>query len=141
MNCLAFEIIAETEIAEHLEKRVVPRGVAHIFEIVVLAAGAQAALRSRGTRVVSNLFAEKQILELDHAGIREQQRWVVAGDERTRRHYCVAVLAEKLQETSPDFRPGQHPQSCVAFHKPSSSASKAMSKPNALRIWALVKPR
>ena len=45
------EVIAEREIAEHLEKRVMPGGVADIFEIVVLAAGAHAFLRRGGALV------------------------------------------------------------------------------------------
>ncbi len=40
------EIIAEREIAEHLEEGVVARGVTDIVEIVVLAAGAHAFLRA-----------------------------------------------------------------------------------------------
>ena len=45
------EIVAEGEIAEHLEEGVVARGVADIVEVVVLAAGAHAFLRraARGT--------------------------------------------------------------------------------------------
>ena len=39
------EVIAEREIAEHLEEGVVARGVADIVEVVVLAAGAHAFLR------------------------------------------------------------------------------------------------
>ena len=39
---LFLEIIAEREIAEHLEEGVVPRGIADIVEIVVLAARADA---------------------------------------------------------------------------------------------------
>ena len=39
------EIVAEGEIAEHLEEGVVARGVADIVEVVVLAAGAHAFLR------------------------------------------------------------------------------------------------
>ena len=39
------EIIAEGEIAEHLEEGVVARGVADIVEVVMLAAGAHAFLR------------------------------------------------------------------------------------------------
>jgi hypothetical protein len=42
------EIVAEGEIAEHLEEGVVARGVADIVEIVVLAAGAHAFLRGDG---------------------------------------------------------------------------------------------
>ena len=42
------EIVAEREIAEHLEEGVVARRVADIVEVVVLAAGAHAFLRGRG---------------------------------------------------------------------------------------------
>ena len=42
------EIVAEREIAEHLEEGVMPRGVADIVEVVVLAAGAHAFLRGDG---------------------------------------------------------------------------------------------
>ena len=45
------EIVAEREIAEHLEEGVVARGVADIVEVVVLAAGAHAFLR-RSRRAV-----------------------------------------------------------------------------------------
>ena len=41
---LALEVVAEAEVAEHLEERVVARGVADVLEVVVLAAGAHAAL-------------------------------------------------------------------------------------------------
>ncbi len=42
---ILLEVIAEREIAEHLEERVVAARVADIFKIVVLAAGAHALLR------------------------------------------------------------------------------------------------
>jgi hypothetical protein len=45
---VALEVLAEAEVAEHLEERVVARGVAHVLEVVVLAAGAHAALRGHG---------------------------------------------------------------------------------------------
>jgi hypothetical protein len=45
------EIVAEGEVAEHLEEGVVARGVADIVEIVVLAAGAHAFLRRRRRRI------------------------------------------------------------------------------------------
>ena len=44
------EIVAEREVAEHLEEGVVARGVADIVEVVVLAAGAHAFLRRGGAR-------------------------------------------------------------------------------------------
>jgi hypothetical protein len=47
------EIVAEREIAEHLEEGVVPRGIADIVEVIVLAAGAHAFLRGNGARIRS----------------------------------------------------------------------------------------
>ena len=53
---LLLEVIAEAEIAEHLEEGVVARGVADIVEIVVLAPGADdfCALAARGAGGVSS---------------------------------------------------------------------------------------
>src|SRR5579864_6389432 len=50
-NRVALEVVAEAEIAEHLEERVVACGIADVLEIVVLAAGAHASLRGRRPRV------------------------------------------------------------------------------------------
>ncbi len=71
MNGFALEVVAEAEIAQHLEKCVVPGGIADIFQIVVLAAGAHAALRRGRARVVAHFLTEKYILELNHAGVGE----------------------------------------------------------------------
>ena len=61
------EIIAEREVAEHLEEGVMARGVADIVEVVVLAAGAHAFLRGGGARVGALLEAGEDVLELHHA--------------------------------------------------------------------------
>ena len=98
LDRLALEVVAETEVAEHLEERVVARRVADVLEIVVLAAGAHAALRRRGALVAAFLVAEEHVLELHHAGVREQQRRVVAGHQRRARDDLVAVVTKKLQE-------------------------------------------
>ena len=87
------EIVAEREIAEHLEEGVVARGVADIVEVVVLAAGAHAFLRGGGARIGALLEAGEDVLELHHAGIGEHQRRVVARHQRRRRHDRVAVPA------------------------------------------------
>ncbi len=55
LNRPFLEIIAEREIAEHLEEGVVARGVADIVEVVMLAAGAHAFLRGGGARVRQRL--------------------------------------------------------------------------------------
>ena len=85
LDRIFLEIIAETEIAEHLKKRVVARGVADVFKIVMLAAGAHAALRCDRAHIRALFLAEETILELIHAGIGEQQRWIVARHQRARR--------------------------------------------------------
>src|SRR5690554_3519196 len=44
-NRITLEVITEAEIAQHLEKSVVPGGIANVIEIVMLAAGPHTALR------------------------------------------------------------------------------------------------
>src|SRR5262249_1501067 len=100
--CVLLEVVAEREIAEHLEERVVAVRRPDVVEIVVLPADAHHLLRRRRTRVVALLPAEKQILELVHAGVGEEQRGIVAGHERRARYDAVAALAEVLQEGRPD---------------------------------------
>ena len=102
------EVVAEREIAEHLEKSVMPRGVADIVEVVVLAAGAHAFLRSGGALVGALLDTGEDVLELHHAGIGEHQGRVVARHERRRRHDLVAVLRKEIQEFRPDLVDAAH---------------------------------
>ncbi len=52
---LVLEIVAEAEVAQHLEERVVPRRIAHIVQVVVLAAGTNAFLRAGRAVVVARL--------------------------------------------------------------------------------------
>ena len=54
-------------------------GVAHVLQIVVLAAGAHAALGRGGAPVGALLAAQEHVLELHHAGVGEQQGGVVGG--------------------------------------------------------------
>ena len=85
----------------------VARGVAHVLEVVVLAAGPQAPLRRHRAVVRALLEAEEDVLELHHAGVREQERRIVRGDERARGHRLVALRREKIDELLADF-PGLH---------------------------------
>ena len=67
------EVVAEGEVAEHLEERVVARGAADILEIVVLAARADTLLGGGRPDVLAALLAEEHALELHHAGIGEER--------------------------------------------------------------------
>ena len=76
---VALEVVAEAEVAEHLEERVMARGVADVLEIVVLAARAHAALRGRRAHVGPLLLPQENVLELDHPRVREEQRGSLPG--------------------------------------------------------------
>ena len=103
-NRVLLEVIAEGEVAQHLEEGVVPGGVADVFEIVVFATGAHAALAGDGAHVVAFVAAQEAVLELHHAGIGEQQRRVVARDEAGGCDHGVATLAEEFEEGAADIR-------------------------------------
>ena len=100
---VALEVVAEGEVPQHLEEGVVPLGVAHLFEVVVLAARAHALLAGHRTEVVARLDAEKSALELVHPGVGEEQRRVVGGKERGRGHRSVSLALEVLDEAAADL--------------------------------------
>ncbi len=99
---LFLEIVAEREIAQHLEKGVVPRGIADIVEIVVLAPGADAFLRRGGARIGAGLEPGEHVLERHHAGVDEHQRRVVVRDQRRGGNDVMAVAPEIFEERAPD---------------------------------------
>src|SRR3546814_21105911 len=76
-DLVLLEVVAERPVAEHLEKGVVARGVADLVEVVVLAAGTQAALDIGRAHVAALLRAKEHVLELDHA--RVDRKSVVSG--------------------------------------------------------------
>jgi hypothetical protein len=100
---VALEVVAEGEVAEHLEEGVVARRVADVLEVVVLAAGADALLRGRRAQVGPLVEAEEDVLELVHAGVGEQQCRVVMWHERTRGNDLVALGFEEPEELLADF--------------------------------------
>ncbi len=51
-----FEVVAKREIAQHLEKGVVPGSTAHVAQIVVFAPGSHAFLTGGGPHIVSLLL-------------------------------------------------------------------------------------
>ncbi len=107
-DSVLFEVVAEGEIAEHLEKSVVAIGEAHILKIVVLASGAHAFLAGRGAHVVALLEAEKNVLELVHPRVGEKQRGIVRRDERRTAHDAVPALLEEFQKCLANFVTGQN---------------------------------
>ena len=99
---VVLEIIPERKIAQHLEKRVVARGIAHIVQIIVLASGANTFLAGRGALVVAMLHPGEQVLELNHPGIGEHQCRIIARYQRRRGNNLVPLLGKVVQKGRPD---------------------------------------
>src|SRR5438105_2977685 len=95
-------------------------GEADILKIVVLAAGAHAFLGGGGASVVAFLQAKKYVFELIHAGVGEQQRGVVGGDQRRAVHAAMFLALKVAQEHLADLRTS-HVGSCNQQQIDSSS--------------------
>ena len=108
LNGERLEVVAKTEVAQHLEECVVPGGVADIVEVVVLAARAHAFLGGGGARVGPALLAGEDVLELHHAAVGEQQRRVVARHQRAAWHDLVPMAGEVVQEGGADVVAAGH---------------------------------
>ena len=93
---LALEVVAEAEVAEHLEEHEVALGAADVVEVVVLATGAGALLRADRTLERRRLVADEVRLERHHACDGEQHRRIVR-DQTGRRHDRVAALGEEVE--------------------------------------------
>src|ERR1700677_4731242 len=102
------EIIAEGKIAEHLEECVMAVGEAYVFQVVVLAAGADTFLRGGGAGVVALFQAEEDVFELVHPGVGEEQRGIVGRNQRRRVDLFVAFFDEEVQELAADLRTSWH---------------------------------
>ena len=115
------EVVAEGPVPQHLEERVVVGVEAHVFEVVVLAAGADALLRVRragGQSFVQHArpgihiraaLAEEDGHELIHAGIREDARAIAAGvADVVTGDDGVVLRFEKIEEALADLGGGHH---------------------------------
>src|SRR5579872_2914671 len=83
-------------------------GETYVFEIVMLAAGADAFLRRGSAVVVAGFEAEEDVLELVHSGVGEEQCGIVGGDKRGRVDLFVSALDEIVQEFAANLRASQH---------------------------------
>ena len=74
----------------------------------MLAAGAHALLRGRGAHVLAALLAEEDVLELHHAGVREEEGRVLGGHQGRRADDGVPVLPEVLEKLLPESAAADH---------------------------------
>ena len=92
------EVVAEGEVAVHLEEGAVPRGLADLLDVT----GAHALLHAGRPVPRRRLLAQEVRLEGHHAGVDEQQVRVVV-DQRRGGDDGVAVLLEERQPATPDL--------------------------------------
>ena len=75
-----------------------------LFEIVVLSRDSHALLRGHGARIRALLQAQKAIFELNHARISEQQRWIIAWDQRRAWHDRMPARGEECEISGANVR-------------------------------------
>ena len=114
---LALEVIAEAEVAQHLEEGVVIGGAADVLDV----AGAEAFLAGGGAGEFEFAAAEEVVLELVHAGRGEEHGGVPAGDQHVAGPPDAALRLEEGQVFFPQF---------IGFHGDRHSASWKMPYSN-----------
>jgi hypothetical protein len=100
---VALEVVAEAEVTQHFEESVVTRGVADVFQVVMLATGAHAALHRSGAAVRTAVGTGEDILELHHAAVRQQQGRIVTRNQRAGTDNRMAFGFEEFKEFVADF--------------------------------------
>ncbi len=97
---LALEVVAEREVAQHLEERQVARGVAHVVDVH----RPEHLLTARQPRRRRGLLAEEVRLQRVHPRDRQERRGVVrVRHQRRRRDAPVAALLEEAQVALADL--------------------------------------
>src|SRR5436305_4220723 len=130
------EVVAEGEVAEHLEKGEVPSRGPHDLDVD----RAKALLARREARMRRLLLAAEVRLERLHPRGREEHRGVVGrGDERRGRHAAMVVRFEERKEAFTYLR-GRHAASVSPRYGP-TGCSKARNSSTACgaqmsAIWA-----
>ncbi len=97
------EVVAEGEVAEHLEEGVMAAGVADVLQIVVLAAGADALLRGGCARVVALLAPRKTSLNWFMPALVKSRVGSLAGTSEEDADDAVAALGKEIEEALADL--------------------------------------
>jgi len=96
---LFFEVLAKGEVAEHFEEGGVACGVANIFNV----AGADALLAGGHAHVGRRFCACEVVFQRGHAGVDEQEAFVLLRDQRVAGFDGVAFAFEEVEELLSDF--------------------------------------
>ncbi len=113
---LCLEVVAEGEVAEHLEERQVAIGVSDVVDVQ----RPEDLLRGHRAWERRLRVAEEVRDELVHPGVREQQPGLRRRDQRRRGHDAMVALLEEAQERRTDLS---------AFHREGESTRRLPSDP------------
>ena len=102
-KCYFLVLIAKRPVAQHFKEGVVIGISPHLLEVVMLPADADAFLRIDGAGVGSLPGCEEDILELIHAGVREEKGGVVVRNDGGALDNSVPAFFEEFQEACPYF--------------------------------------
>ena len=95
---VVLEIVAEGEVAQHLEEGVMTGSAADVLEIVVLAPRPDTLLGGDRALIGALLLAEEDALELHHPRVGEEEGGILGGHERRRAHHGMPVAREIVEK-------------------------------------------
>jgi hypothetical protein len=100
---VALEVIAERPAPEHLKEGVVPRRAPDLLKVIVFPRHSKAALIVDRPGIRARLRATKQLFELHHPRIREEEGGISCREKRGARHCGVPASLKKGDESRPQF--------------------------------------
>jgi hypothetical protein len=100
---IALEIVTKAEVAQHFKEGVMAGRVPDVLQIVVLATGPYHTLGGYGAAVRPMLLAKKYVFELNHAGVCEQQGWVIPRDQGAALDLGMAITDKIVQKSTTYF--------------------------------------
>jgi len=101
-----FVVIPKRPIPKHFKESVVGIVPTNLVKVVVLSGDAHALLRVNRAGVGSAVRAQKDVFELHHARVREEQCGISAGDERSAGDVGVSARRKKVDEGLPNLITG-----------------------------------
>ena len=78
----------------------------YIFQVIVFAADSHTLLGIRRPGILPLFQAKKDVLELIHPGVGEQQSWVITRHQRVAGNDGVIFTGEKIEKSLSDLRAG-----------------------------------
>ena len=107
-NRLLLKIIAKRKIAKHFKESMMPRSVANIIKIIMLAACAHTFLARRSGHIWPFFKAREHIFEGNHPSIDKHQSRIILRHERRRSDTSVARVFKIIEEGSADIVGASH---------------------------------